>query len=761
MVEPSSELQMVFEKAIDVAKKLKHEYLTIEHLLFSMLCEESFNKCVTGYGADADFLKKNLELYLKNKCDEIITEQTDVKPRKTQAVERVLNRAFTQVLFNGRQKIEPTDVFLAMMSEKRSYANYYIQQAEIDKDKFADYLNSDITEVDAVEEQRDGQGEKALRAFTTNLNDAVKKNKVDPVIGRVDELENIALSLGRRSKSNVILVGDPGVGKTAIAEGLAYNIVKGAVPDFLKEYTVYNLDISAMLAGSKYRGDFEERFKMVLKGLDKKGKTVLFIDEAHMISGAGAGGQQSSNDLANMMKPALSKGNIKVIASTTWEEYRKYFEKDRALMRRFARITIDEPTPEMAIQILKGIKKYYEGHHNVKIKDDAIQAAVKLSVKYQTDKKLPDKAIDLIDLACSRFNLKLADDRIVDEAAIQYEMAKVVNMPTEKIAEQESTNLANLEANLQQEVYGQETAITEIVDKILVSQAGLKAENRPVGAFVFMGPTGTGKTETAKALAKNLGVKLVRFDMSEYQEKHSVSKLIGSPPGYVGFEENAGLLITQIQESPNCVLLLDEIEKSHPDVSTILLQMMDNGFVTGSNGKKADCRNLILIVTTNAGAQDAEKNQIGFGQQEKQYSDEALKKFFAPEFRNRLDGIVTFGKLSKETMIKIVGKFMVEVREQVKEKGIKIKITDEAIDWLIEKGFDAKMGARPLQRVIDKEIKRPLAKMMLFGDLKHGGALSIGVADDLLNLTAKPKAQKVIVDEIISNNTDQANNQAV
>ena len=758
MVEPSSELQQVFEKAIDVAKKLKHEYLTIEHLLFSMLCEDSFNKCVTGYGADADFLKKNLELYLKNKCDEIITEQTDVKPRKTQAVERVLNRAFTQVLFNGRQKIEPTDVFLAMMSEKRSYANYYIQQAEIDKDKFADYLNSDITEVDAVEEQRDGQGEKALRAFTTNLNDAVKKNKVDPVIGRVDELENIALSLGRRSKSNVILVGDPGVGKTAIAEGLAFNIVKGAVPDFLKEYTVYNLDISAMLAGSKYRGDFEERFKLVLRGLDKKGKTILFIDEAHMISGAGAGGQQSSNDLANMMKPALSKGNIKVIASTTWEEYRKYFEKDRALMRRFARITIDEPTPEMAVQILKGIKKYYEGHHNVKIKDDAIQAAVKLSIKYQTDKKLPDKAIDLIDLACSRFNLKLADDRIVDEAAIQYELAKVVNMPTEKIAEQESSSLVNLEANLQQEVYGQDTAITEIVDKILVSQAGLKAENRPVGAFVFMGPTGTGKTETAKALAKNLGVKLVRFDMSEYQEKHSISKLIGSPPGYVGFEENAGLLITQVQENPNCVLLLDEIEKSHPDVSTILLQMMDNGFVTGSNGKKADCRNLILIITTNAGASDSEKNQIGFGQQEKQYSDEALKKFFAPEFRNRLDGVVTFGKLTKETMIKIVGKFMVEVKDQIKDKGIKVKISDDAIDWLIDKGFDSKMGARPLQRVIDKDIKRPLAKMMLFGDLKNGGSLIISVAEGALTLTAKPKVQKVIVDEITSVNTDQADN---
>ena len=747
MVEPSSELQLVFEKAIDVAKKLKHEYLTIEHLLFAMLCEESFTNCVTGYGADPDYIKKNLEHYLKTKCDEIIGVTTDIKPRKTQTVERVLNRAFTQVLFNGRQRIEPTDVFLAMMSEKRSWSNYYIQQANIDKDKFADYLNNEVeTPLEEENEPKDTQSDRALKAFTTNLNEQVKKGKVDPVIGRIDELENIALALGRRSKSNVILVGDPGVGKTAIAEGLAHNIVNGAVPDFLKDYSVYNLDISAMLAGSKYRGDFEERFKAVLKGLSKKGKTVLFIDEAHMISGAGSA-SNGSNDLANMMKPALSKGNIKVIASTTWEEYRKYFEKDRALMRRFQRITVDEPTPEVTLQILKGIKKYYEQHHNVKIKDDALQASIKLSVKYQTDKKLPDKAIDLIDLACSRFNLKLADDRVVNEASIQFEMAKLIQMPEEQIAEQEAGNLANLESQLKQEVYGQDSAITEIVDKILVARAGLKSENKPVGSFVFMGPTGTGKTETAKALAKHLGTKLVRFDMSEYQEKHSLSKLIGSPPGYVGFEENAGLLITKIQESPNCVLLLDEIEKSHPDVSTILLQMMDNGFITGSNGKQADCRNLILIITTNAGAQASEKNAIGFGKQDKDYSDVDLKKFFAPEFRNRLDGVVTFGKLTKETMIKIVGKFMVELKGQIKEKAIRIKISDDAIDWLIEKGFDAKMGARPLQRVIDKEIKRPLAKLMLFGDLKGGGALSIVVENDNLLLIAKPKVARIPLSE--------------
>ena len=758
MVEPSDNLQAVFEKAIETAKNLNHEYLTIEHLLFAMLCEESFANAIQGYGSDPEYIKKNLEHYLKNKCDEITAAGPVAKPKKTQVVERVLNKAFTQVLFNGRQRIESTDVFLAMMSEKRSWAHFYIQQAEIDKEKFADFINNNLEgEAEEEMEQSDIQGNKALKQFTTNLNEAVKKNKIDPVIGRVDELENIALSMGRRSKNNVILVGDPGVGKTAIAEGLAFNIVKGAVPDFLKDYTVFNLDISAMLAGSKYRGDFEERFKLVLKGLSKKGKTILFIDEAHMISGAGSA-SNSANDLSNMMKPALSKGTIKVIASTTWEEYRKHFEKDRALMRRFQRITVDEPTQEVTMQILKGIKKYYEEHHKVKIKDEALQEAIKLSVKYQADKKLPDKAIDLIDVACSRFNLKMPDsERIVNSESIRFELAKMVKIPEEVVAEQESEGLVNLQDQLKTAVYGQDDALTEVVDKIIVAQAGLKSENKPIGSFVFMGPTGTGKTETAKALAKHLGTKLLRFDMSEYQEKHSISKLIGSPPGYVGFEENAGLLITQIQENPNAVLLFDEVEKSHPDVSTVLLQMMDNGFITGSNGKQADCRQLILILTTNAGAQSAEKNAIGFGAQEKDYSDADLKKFLTPEFRNRLDGIVTFKKLGKPVMVKIVGKFIDEMREQVKEKGIRIKINNEAIDWLIEKGFDAKMGARPLQRTIDKEIKRDLAKMMLFGELKNGGWLHISVEEGKILLTAKiktPKLPLVVADSEIINVTD-------
>jgi ATP-dependent Clp protease ATP-binding subunit ClpA len=738
MVEPSDQLQVVFEKAVGDCKKLSHEYVTLEHLVFAMFCEEKFYELIQNFGADAEYIKTNLEHYLKNQLEEIKIEvpTKGFKPKKTQTVERVLNRAFTQVLFSGRQSIELVDVFLSVLSEKRSYAVYYINKGGIEKDKFADFVNSEVEE-NEEEHVVDGQAEKALRSFTTNLNDHAKKSKIDPVIGREFELEQIALGLGRRTKNNVLLVGDPGVGKTAIAEGLAWNIIHGNVPKFLKDYTVYNLDISSMLAGSKYRGDFEERFKLVLKALQGKGKAVLFIDEAHMISGAGAGGSQGSNDLANMMKPALSKGNIKVVASTTWEEYRKYFEKDRALMRRFQRVTVDEPTPEMATDILKGIKKYYEKHHGVTITDEAIDGAVKLSVKYMTDKKLPDKAIDLIDVACSRFNLKEADNKTVDLAEVQFELSKMVNIPEDTVKEKESENLANLEKNLKGEVYGQDTAITELVDKILVAQAGLKPENKPIGSFVFMGPTGTGKTETAKQLSKKLGIPMIRFDMSEYQEKHSVSKLIGSPPGYVGFEDNAGLLITKLQENPHCVLLLDEIEKSHPDVSTILLQLMDNGKITGSNGKEADAKNVILIMTTNLGASDAEKNVIGFGSQDNDYEDKELKKFFAPEFRNRLDGIITFGKLTKETMIKIVGKFLVELKDQVKDKKIKITISNEAIDFLVDKGFDRKMGARPLQRVIDKDIKRPLSRMMLFGELKNGGKVHIDIDNGDLTLKAQ------------------------
>ena len=735
MVEPSKALELVFNKAVKDAQKLQHEYVTLEHLVFAMLCSEEFEKVLEGYGIDPAFIKTNLENHLKTGCDEIKIEETKFKPKKTQTVERVLNRAFTQVLFNGRNNIELSDILISVLHEKKSIATYWIEKAGVTKEQFTEYVSSEA-EDNFEEEEMSGAMQKALRAFTTNLNDEAKRNKIDPIIGRAEELESIALALGRRNKNNVILVGDPGVGKTAIAEGLAYNIINEAVPEFLKDYEVYNLDIGAMLAGSKYRGDFEERLKLVLKGLQKKGKTVMFIDEAHMMNGAGAGGGDKTNDLANMLKPALTKGDIKVVASTTWEEYRKTFEKDRALMRRFQRVTVDEPTPEVTKDILRGIKKYYEEFHATIITEQAIEAAVKLSVKYQSDKKLPDKAIDLIDVACARFKLKDPDvEKLVREEEVQFELAKMVNMPVENIAEKETSGLANLERNLKAEVYGQDEAIESIVDKILVSQAGLKAEDKPIGSFVFMGPTGTGKTETAKQLAAQLGVKLVRFDMSEYQEKHSVSKLIGSPPGYVGFEDNAGLLITKLQEHPNCVLLLDEIEKAHPDVSQILLQIMDNGKVTGSNGKEADARNATLILTTNLGAAASEKNSIGFDDAfENDYEDKELKKFFTPEFRNRLDAIVTFNKLAKEVMIKIVGKFLVALKDMVKDKGVTIKVTDETLDYLVEKGFDPKMGARPLQRVIDNDIKRPMSRELLFGNLKNGGTVTINVIDNELKL---------------------------
>ena len=747
MVEPSRELQAVFDKAVNDAKKLQHEYITLEHLLFSMLCEETFGTLITGYGADAEHMRKELESYLTTNLNDIKIEEKKYKPKKTTTVERVLNRAFTQVLFQGRNDITIADVFISILTEKKSWAYFITQKVGIDKEKFQNYISAE-TEIYENQDENENKGiaNKALRDFTTDLNQQVSMNKIDPVIGRDEEIEQVALALGRRTKSNVLIVGDPGVGKTAIAEGLAYQIVNGNVPEFLKEYRVFSLDIGAMLAGSKYRGDFEERFKMVLAGLKGKGKTIMFIDEAHMISGAGASGSGGSNDLANMLKPALAKGNINVVASTTWEEYRKFFEKDRALMRRFQRVSVDEPDRETTLKILEGIKTYYEEFHSVDIQHEALEAAVDLSIKYQNDKKLPDKAIDLIDVACARFKVRdITKDKVVTKDSIQYELAKMIKLPEEQVKERESENLAHLEDNLKKVVYGQDKAIDDIVDKILVSQAGLKSDNKPVGSFVFMGPTGVGKTELAKQLSNQLGVKLVRFDMSEYQEKHSISKLIGSPPGYVGYEDNAGgLLIDKIQENPNCVLLLDEIEKAHPDVSSVLLQIMDNGKITGSNGKEADARNCTLILTTNLGAQEAEKNTIGFSDSmEKDYDDVDLKKFFTPEFRNRLDGVITFGKLSKEVMLKIVGKFLVELKTQVQKKDIAINITDDALDYLVDKGFDPKMGARPLQRVIDNEIKRPLSRQMLFGDLKAGGSVTIDYREKEIKLDCEIEYETV------------------
>jgi ATP-dependent Clp protease ATP-binding subunit ClpA len=739
MIEPSQHLHNIFNAAVEVAKKLNHDYITIEHLIYSIMCDQESYDMISNFGADANFIKTNIDHYLKNNLNEIVSQTPVQKPKKTTSVERVLNRCFTQVLFSGRQRMEVADVIISVLAEKNSFGYYFLNKSGLTKEKFVKYFQDNVV----IEEEQEttipattnNQIERILNQFCTNLSLQAKQRKIDPVIGRDEELEKIQLILARRNKCNVLMVGEPGVGKTAIAEGLARKIFEGKVPNFIKDHIVYTLDISSLLAGSKYRGDFEERIKAVFTALEKKGKIILFIDEAHMMQGAGAA-NQSSNDMSNMLKPILTKKSMKIIASTTWEEYRKHFEKDRALMRRFQRVTIDEPNEELSIKILKGLKKYYEKHHEVKITDAAIEHAVKLSVKYMSDKKLPDKAIDILDCAAARYKLKDDEnmegvEQIVDIEQVTYELSKMINMPLEIVAQKESKNLSDLEENMKSVVLGQDSAIDVVLDKIFVSQAGMKNPNKPIGSFLFLGPTGCGKTETAKQLAEKMGMQMIRFDMSEYQEKHSVARLIGAPPGYVGYEDNSGQLITKLQETPNCVLLLDEIEKAHPDVSNILLQFMDNGFVTGSNGKQADGRNCILIMTSNLGARDNENNTIGFGELERDGEDDkAIKKFFAPEFRNRLDAVVKFGKLSIETVEKIVHKFINDLNLQLKDKNIEIVADDNSVKWLAEKGYDKKMGARPLARLIDNKIKSPLSRRVLFGDLVDGGNVHIQIHEE-------------------------------
>ena len=739
MLEPNEQLEGIFEDAIKQATNAKHEYVTMEHFAMSLVGDEQFNKVLKEYGADTTAIQKDLAQYIGSKLEDIVDVNMRGRPKKTQALERMLNRAFTQTLFSGRTTIEPVDVFLSLLKEKKSFAAFCMRKHGVDTEKFSNFIEAEQIVGEAASEQYNtGQLEKIISAFCSNLSIKAKRGKIDPVIGRADEIEETVLILARRQKANVMLVGDPGVGKTAIAEGLAVEIANDNVPEFIKGSTVYSLDIGALVAGSKYRGDFEERLKMVIHALEKKEKAILFIDEAHMMSGAGAGGSGQSNDMANMLKPALGKGTIKVVASTTWEEYRKHFEKDRALMRRFQRVTVDEPTAEVTIDILHGLKKYYESHHGVTITDKAIDGAVKYSEKYMADKKLPDKAIDIIDRAGARFKVKDQKDGIVDHDQVVFEVSKITKLPLEQIAAKETETLKDLESGMKTKVYGQDEAINGLLDKIFIAQAGLKSLNKPVGSFLFVGPTGCGKTETAKVLANEMGVELVRFDMSEFQERHAVAKFIGAPPGYVGYEEDAGQLITKLQEHPNCVLLLDEIEKAHRDVANVLLGLMDNGFVTGSNGKKADARNAIIIMTSNLGAREMEKNGIGFGDMDRSGEDDnAVTDFFAPEFRNRLDGIIKFDKLEKETMLLIVDKFIKEVNDMLADKGILIELTDTVKNYLVKKGFNKKMGARPLQRVIDEQIKKPMSKEVLFGRLVNGGHVTVDLNGEEITLDIK------------------------
>ena len=762
MLEANEGLENIFENAVKEAEKRRHEYVTIEHVLLSLVKDQSIGTILHDFKINVGSLIKDIEDYLDTKCNDIVAKGKEpMTPRKTASLERLMNRAFTQALFQGRQDVSSVDILISIFAEKKSYAAFFLKKHQVNKQDLMDLVSTETIldegmagmggpgEAGPEQKLRPNQADRILKSYCENLNQKYFDKKIDPVIGRDQETEDLKQILARRNKNNVLIVGDPGVGKTAVVEGLARRIAKNKddIPEYLKDHIVWSLDVNSLIAGSKFRGDFEERLKLVVNALDQKGKSILFIDEAHMIVGAGATGQGNNMDMANMLKPALLKGTIKVVASTTWEEYRKYFEKDRALMRRFQRLQVGEPSKDTAVKILKGVKQYYEKFHKCTITDEACEDAVDYSTKFIADKKLPDKAIDVIDVACARLRLKGIQDGKIDHDEIIHEISVMTGISIEQLSQKQASNLKTLEEKMKLQVFGQDKAISTITDKILVARAGLKSLTKPVGSFLFLGPTGCGKTETAKQLAKTLGVELIRFDMSEYQEKHSIAKLIGSPPGYVGYEDSnmgGGMFINEVEKNPHAVVLFDEIEKAHRDVSNMLLQVMDYGTVTGSNGKKADCRNITLIMTSNLGAEENERNNIGFGKSERSGEDDkALKKFFPPEFRNRLDAVIKFDKLGKDTMKSVVKKFLQELNTMTIEKNVEVNATDDAIEFLMTKGFDSKLGARPLQRVIDDEIKKPLSKMMLFGELTEGGMVEVGLVEDKLtvNFKAKKKAQ--------------------
>ena len=756
MIQPNPEIELIITAASDDAKSYNHEYVTVEHLLFAIVTYKPFQELLNKFGTSVNLLIADINEF--NSRKHTVQLKSGDQPRKTHGLERVFNRALTQVLFSGRGQMQVIDLFISITGESNSHANYFINKYNIDRTQLVQFYNENYNEKTMRKSATKQRATEILNEFCDDLNELARQGKIDPVIGREQELEDITHVLAKRNKSNILMVGDPGVGKTAIAEGLAKKIVDGEVPDYLRNYIVYNLDIGSLLAGSKYRGEFEEKLKDVIKALNIKGNCILFIDEAHQMRGAGSG-SGSNVDFANMIKPALTKGRIKVIASTTWEEYTQSFEKDRALMRRFQRLTIDEPTPAVAKDILRGLKTHFEEFHGGNISDDAIDAAVDLSVRYQTDKKLPDKAIDLIDSACAKAKI-YSSSWTINKRHIIEGLSKAIKVPADQLAGDVGGNdtvVVQLEPKIKSRLFGQDTAVDTVLERIYISRAGLKSINKPVGSFLFMGPTGTGKTELAKLLGEYLGMKLLRYDMSEYQEKHSIAKLIGAPPGYVGYDDGnlgGGLLISDIEKNPNCIVLFDEVEKAHPDVSNILLTMMDEGVITSSNGKKADCRNAIIIMTSNLGAADNEKNGVGFGSLERDGDPkDAVNKFFAPEFRNRLDGIVKFGKLDQVNMIKVVKKFIDELNALLKDKNVAVKPSAEAVEYLIAKGFNSKMGARPLQRTIDEHIKKPLSKEILFGKLTNGGIVEVTVENDKLKLNIVD-VLPIVKSKVVNENKD-------
>ncbi|WP_332691607.1 ATP-dependent Clp protease ATP-binding subunit ClpA [Bosea sp. (in: a-proteobacteria)] len=749
----SRSLEQALHRALALANERHHEYATLEHLLLALVDDQDAAAVMRACSVDLDTLRRNLVDYIDAELTNLVTDgRDDSKP--TAGFQRVIQRAVIHVQSSGREEVTGANVLVAMFAERESHAAYFLQEQDMTRYDAVNYISHGIAkrpgasepravrgadeEPEQQREQRSDSGndadkdkkkkESALDAYCVNLNRKARDGRIDPLIGRDAEVQRTIQILCRRQKNNPLLVGEPGVGKTAIAEGLALKIIRGEVPEVLEDATVFSLDMGTLLAGTRYRGDFEERLKQVMKEIEAHPKAIMFIDEIHTVIGAGAtsGGAM---DASNLLKPALAAGGLRCIGSTTYKEYRQYFEKDRALVRRFQKIDVNEPSVPDTIEILKGLKPYFEEFHKLRYTNDAIKAAVELSARYIHDRKLPDKAIDVIDETGASQMLVTESKRkkTIGVKEIEAAVATMARIPAKTVSKDDAEVLRNLENTLKRTVYGQEKAIEALSSSIKLARAGLRDGEKPIGCYLFAGPTGVGKTEVARQLALSLGVELVRFDMSEYMERHTVSRLIGAPPGYVGFDQG-GLLTDQIDQHPHCVLLLDEIEKAHPDLFNILLQVMDHGKLTDNNGKQVDFRNVILIMTTNAGAADMAKNAYGFTRSKREGDDtEAINKLFAPEFRNRLDATISFGHLPKTVVARVVDKFVLQLEAQLADRNVTIELSDEARDWLVENGYDEAMGARPMARLIQQTIKTPLADEVLFGRLKNGGAVKVVV----------------------------------
>ncbi len=750
----SNSLEQAIHAALAQANQRKHEFATLEHLLLSLLDEPDALRVMQACGVNIDELRKDLVEFIDDDLSNLVTDIEGSEAVPTAAFQRVIQRAAIHVQSSGRTEVTGANVLVAIFAERESNAAYFLQEQDMTRYDAVNFIAHGVAKDPAFGEARPVSGsddeqeqriegtaeggeakESALAKYCVDLNVKANKGDVDPLIGRDDEVERCIQVLCRRRKNNPLLVGDPGVGKTAIAEGLARKIVQGEIPEVLSETTIYSLDMGALLAGTRYRGDFEERLKAVVTELEDHPDAVLFIDEIHTVIGAGAtsGGAM---DASNLLKPALQGGKLRTMGSTTYKEFRQHFEKDRALSRRFQKIDVNEPTVPDSIKILKGLKEYFEEHHSVKYTADAIKTAVELSARYINDRKLPDKAIDVIDEAGAAQHLVAASKRrkTIGVKEIEAVVAKIARIPPKSVSKDDAEVLKDLEKSLKRVVFGQDNAIESLSSAIKLARAGLREPEKPIGNYLFAGPTGVGKTEVAKQLADTLGVELLRFDMSEYMEKHAVSRLIGAPPGYVGFDQG-GLLTDGVDQHPHCVLLLDEIEKAHPDVYNILLQVMDNGELTDHNGRTVSFRNVVLIMTSNAGATEQAKAAIGFGRDRREGEDTAaIERTFTPEFRNRLDAVISFAPLPKDVILRVVEKFVLQLEAQLMDRNVTIELTPKAAQWLADKGYDDKMGARPLGRVIQEHIKKPLAEELLFGKLAKGGVVKVKVKNGELEL---------------------------